>query len=199
MKAIVDWNRIRSLYEAGNSGRAIAKTMKEAGQTISHVAINAKAKKEGWTKPRDGNVVTAAERYLTMPESDKHKPVMFDKDTPQVRAEILQDIETGLSYELSCQRAAISTDTFKAWRDKDPEFSAEVHRAQANRAMRRIGRIEDAGARGDWKADAYLVERSPETKAMFGGQGNTGGPVINVQINVPTPVPITIDGETVDG
>lgn len=191
-----NWSRIKELYEAGESGRRISEQMKEAGQPISHVAINNRAKKEGWRKPEGDNPVTAAESYLSLPESEMHQPVMFNKDTPQVRADILTDVEQGLSLTLAAQRAGISPDSIARWKKGDPVFAAKIARAQANRAKRRIQRIESAGDRGDWKADAWLIERSEETKGDFGG-GSSNGPTINVQINVPVPTPVTIDGESV--
>lgn len=195
-----DWNRIRTRYEQGDSARAIARDSTEAGAKISHTAINKRARREGWKRPdEDGNPATAAARYLEMPRDDQHRPVMFNKDTPATRAAILQDIESGLTLKLACQHAGVSIESAERWKEADGDFAAEIARAEARKVNRRLSRIEEAGKRGDWKADAWLVERSPESKPEFGNanERNAGFGQINVILNVPVPEPVVMP-ETIE-
>jgi len=83
-------------------------------------------------------------------------------------------------------------DTLKAWRDEDPVFGAMVDAARHRAIACKIERIDEAGARGDWKADSWYLERAPETREAFGGANASGFTGIVVNLNVPDPKPVTM-------
>ena len=78
-------------------------------------------------------------------------------------------------------------DTLKAWRDSDPVFGAMVDAARHRAIACKIERIDEAGARGDWKADSWYLERAPETREAFGGSNTQGFAGVTVILNVPDP------------
>ncbi len=65
-----------------------------------------------------------------------------------------------------------------------------VQMADARALARKVERIEDAGRRGDWKADSWSLERHPASREEFGGASRNSGPEITVILNIPKPDPL---------
>ena len=87
----------------------------------------------------------------------------FRKLTPEVKARLLQAIQLGTTYEMACQYAGISVDSFANYR-KNSDFSAEVKRAEAAGLVGWLARIEKAANEGEWQAAAWKAERRyPQT------------------------------------
>jgi transposase len=80
---------------------------------------------------------------------------------------ICENIELGLSYNLACQGAGITFETFNQWMkkgdavDDDPhtDFSIKVHAAEAACTKNCLMRIREAADHGTWTASAWLMER----------------------------------------
>ena len=68
------------------------------------------------------------------------------KHTPEVVAKIAEAIAIGLTDEEAALLAGINPDTMTEWR-KHPEFSGAIKKAQAQRLLLRLKRIE-AGEQG---------------------------------------------------
>ena len=85
---------------------------------------------------------------------------------------------------LAAARAGISTETLAAWKRDDGEFGALVEQAHMGSVCRKIGRIDEAGERGDWKADSWYLERNRSTRDDFGGAAGAGATKIEVIVNV---------------
>lgn len=83
----------------------------------------------------------------------------LSKATPEVKAAIVEALSQGVIIAHAVDSVGIGERTFYDWKDADPQFAADVMRARATSANRRIRRIEAAGEAGDWKADAWLLER----------------------------------------
>ncbi len=90
------------------------------------------------------------------------------KFTPEAARTILTGIRVGLSYDLACQAAGVSFETFRQWRlgkfprGTDPEaktaFLEGIERARGESALRLAG-IISAAAPNDWKAASWMLER----------------------------------------
>lgn len=186
MKAAVDWQDIRVRWMSGESPESIA----ASGAGLTAQAIRKRALKENWgetAQPEDNRwlaVVTSTERV-----------VCGYKDTPETRARVLQAIELGLPRVHAAEYAGINRDTIADWQAKDPAFSAQLTEAERRFEARHVGNIVNAGDRGDWKASAHLLAKSPATRETW-ADDKTAGVAIQVVLNIPraeSPPVVTID------
>ena len=108
------------------------------------------------------------------------------KLTPEVQDLIVDGINAGLTFRLTCARAGVNPGTFYRWLEKGEaaqtgvyrEFCDAVERAKADSALRLVSQIT-LQAPTDWRAAAFMLERRfPED---YGKRteitGKDGGPV----------------------
>ena len=108
------------------------------------------------------------------------------KLTPEVHEAIVDGINAGLTYRLSCARAGVTPATFYKWLEKGEgaqsgalmEFFDAVERAKSDSALRLVSQIT-LQAPTDWRAAAFILERRfPDD---YGRRtevtGKDGGPV----------------------
>lgn len=81
------------------------------------------------------------------------------KYTPDTVKRITDAIELGATYELACNYAGITFETFRQWREKKPEFAARVHEAEGKATVKWLAKIEQAATDGAWQAAAWKLER----------------------------------------
>jgi transposase len=78
------------------------------------------------------------------------------KLTPEVQQTIVNAIGLGASYADAAQAAGVSYDTFNEWMKngtgKYLQFSEAVRKEQAAAVLRHLAVINNAAAKGDWKA-----------------------------------------------
>jgi hypothetical protein len=96
---------------------------------------------------------------------DMPRPSKF---TPETSRTIITGIRVGLSYDLACEAAGVSFETFRQWRlgkfprGTDPEaktaFLEGIERARGESALR-LASIISAAAPNDWKAASWMLER----------------------------------------
>ena len=188
----IDWPLIERRIRQGDSAYSIEQDMREAKTPVSRVSIIKRAKREGWFDEGRRNQLTA---------SFRKQPQRGAKETPERKLDILDSIRSGLSQKLACMKAGITEATVIRWKDEDKAFQAGYEQAIADWAEARIGNIEKAGNRGDWKADSYLLERNPATRAEFAQTQNHSGPSIQVVLSIPRTAeaePITIESQAVE-
>ena len=108
------------------------------------------------------------------------------KLTPEVQDLIVDGINAGLTFRLTCARVGVNPSTFYRWLDTGEtakigryrEFYEAVERAKADSALRLVSQIT-LQALTDWRAAAFMLERRfPED---YGKRteltGKDGGPV----------------------
>ena len=108
------------------------------------------------------------------------------KLTPEVQETIVDGINAGLTFRLTCARAGVNPATFYRWLEKGEaaqtgvyrEFCDTASRARADAALRLVSQIT-LQAPTDWRAAAFLLERRfPDD---YGKRtevtGKDGGPV----------------------
>ena len=108
------------------------------------------------------------------------------KLTPDVQEAIVDGINAGLTFRLSCARAGVNPATFYRWLGTGEtanvgryrEFCDAVERAKADSALRLVSQIT-LQAPADWRAAAFMLERRfPDD---YGRRtevtGKDGGPV----------------------
>ena len=89
------------------------------------------------------------------------------KYTPDTVKRLTDAIRLGGSDRDACVYAGISEDTLARWRVQHADFAENLDRARMEGKLQRIGRIAQAGAKGDWRADAWYLERRwPEEYAQ---------------------------------
>ena len=108
------------------------------------------------------------------------------KLTPEVHEAIVDGINAGLTFRLSCARAGVTPATFYNWLKKGEvaqsgalmEFFNAVERAKADSALRLISQIT-LQAPADWRAAAFILERRfPDDYGRRAElTGKAGGPV----------------------
>ena len=108
------------------------------------------------------------------------------KLTPEVQDLIVDGINAGLTFGLTCARAGVNPATFYRWLEKGEtaksgvysEFCDTVSRAKADSAMRLVSQIT-LQAPTDWRAAAFLLERRfPDDYGKRSEiTGKDGGPV----------------------
>ena len=114
--------------------------------------------------------MAAKKKTVETTEIVKHTPGkdrMLDTPEGKAKAEkFLLYARKGNYIEDCCKIAGISRTTFYRWVDAshkgDPqykEFMTRLDQAQAESIADRLERIEQAGIAGDWKADAWFLER----------------------------------------
>jgi hypothetical protein len=91
-------------------------------------------------------------------------------------------IEKGLPFSLACSRAGVSHEFFIQWRQDDPEFESLVAQACSVSVEHNLEVVRRAAANGDWKAAAWMLERShpkmfsrPEVQVQLNQQFNVQG------------------------
>ena len=108
------------------------------------------------------------------------------KLTPDVQDLIVDGINAGLTFGLTCARAGVNPATFYRWLEKGEtaksgvysEFCDTVSRAKADSALRLVSQIT-LQAPTDWRAAAFLLERRfPDDYGKRSEiTGKDGGPV----------------------
>lgn len=81
------------------------------------------------------------------------------KYTPETTAKIVQAIQMGATYELACQFASITYETFNQWMKGKPEFSEAIKEAEGRAVVGWLAKIEKAANDGSWQAAAWKLER----------------------------------------
>lgn len=111
------------------------------------------------------------------------------KLTPELQRQLVGAISKGYYIQTACQLVGIGESTFYRWLEQGEkaksgpyrEFWEALKRAEAYAEAKRVDNILKAGEMGDWKADAwYLERRYPERwarKERHEHTGKDGGPI----------------------
>ncbi len=161
MKHNYDWPRIFELIDSGHPPYRIAKI---PGMP-SRQAISKALKKRNQSDNQTGG------RKVTVRQSTSLRVC-----TAENKDIILERLATGSTYKMAAACVAVGDRTLRDWRAEDPEFAAACEAARAVHKAQMAGHITDAAAR-DWKAAAWHLEHSPDTKEEFGKQERGDAPV----------------------
>jgi hypothetical protein len=88
----------------------------------------------------------------------------LSKRTPLLEKQLLEIIRTGLPLKFACASVGVTFNAMDNWRRADPEFAQKVDLAIMASVRARWELIRKAGednerGRGDWKSQAWLLER----------------------------------------
>ena len=187
-----DWVAIKKQYLDGASFHRLARVTGAAKSTIQE-----RAKKEGWREEREA-LDSTRERVAKMP-IHRGGPNESPRFTPENVTTIIHYLEQGASRKAAAAAAGIHVDTLKRWIVRDEEFKCAIDIAEAAGPARQASRINQAGERGDWRADAWLLKHSPRTRDEWAeASSGTNGVTVNLQIFGREDEPVTINGEVVE-
>src|SRR6185437_13104528 len=79
--------------------------------------------------------------------------------TPHLQQHICESLEKCNTIKTAMQSAGVSERVFYDWMKNNPAFAAAVFRARA-RAKAKLVRVITDAAPNDWRAAAWLLERS---------------------------------------
>lgn len=83
----------------------------------------------------------------------------ISKQTPEVKAAIVESVRNGAYAKHAAEAAGISERALYSWLETDEHFAAALASAKADRVNRGIRLIREAADR-DWRAEAWLLERT---------------------------------------
>lgn len=78
---------------------------------------------------------------------------------PERRKVYLQALRLGASKAAAATAAGVARTQPYAWMESDPAFAEQVHEAERASMLVRLARIEKAANNGEWRADAWMLER----------------------------------------
>jgi len=107
------------------------------------------------------------------------------KYTPETVERILQAVRVGSTDEHAAEYGGVDGSTFYRWLNSKSEFCDAVTRAKAEARTQSLARIRKAGADGDWRADAWFLERRyPQDygRNVTEVTGANGGPIKHMDV-----------------
>ncbi len=175
----VDWNEIHRLYTQHSQQEMSLNRIAEL-HGVSRPAIAKRAKRAGWKRPGE------KERLPSAPTGLAISCVMPSPETADC---IIDWVKDCVPLKHAAGAVGMSEDDLKAWLEVDPDFASRIDVGQHEAHATLIRRVNEAGARGDVKADQWLLERLKETRDEFTPTRQQGTDVggITVTINVPVP------------
>jgi len=188
----VNWLEVKERVEDGQSDRSISRVLAEQGIKVSHVAIGKRRNKEGW-----GSIETEVTPDKWKPDVSALECVKNatprGKRSGRLAKRIIKQIaQKGISPSNAAARCNLSAGGLSMWRKEDPAFNDLIERAQRTFLATREENVNQAGDRGDLRANLAVLERHPLAADNWAQKGSIGqgGPAINVTINIPDPKPI---------
>lgn len=168
---------------AGESENAIASDFQKRGQYITRQAIAKRRKREGWHEEANPLILPAAGN----PPSFDHLAGMkhWGKRSEENATKVVGWLQATGNLRLAAKSVGVEQAALSQWMSDDPQFAAEVERANIEFCLARIDEIVAAGRRGDWKASEKLLALHPLTREDFAAADSEGkGVTINLQFNV---------------
>ena len=187
----INWAEIEAKFNNGQSAYSIANDY-----DVTRQSITKRASKEGWGvvkhKVKLARQVIKATTNTTTKDKKERQPTTisvtkplhvqrFDKDTVETREAILALLRDGNPKVIAAQASGVSVETLNRWIQKDLVFAGMVREAESVAVVSRLSNIQNAGKRGDWKADSWYLERTQ--REIFGNNDNKNN-ALAVQINI---------------
>ena len=187
----INWAEIEARFNNGESAYSLANDY-----DVTRQSITKRASKEGWGivkhKVKLARQVIKATTNTTTDKKKERQPTTisvtkplhvqkFDKDTVETREAILALLRDGNPKVIAAQASGVSVETLNRWLQKDLVFAGMVREAESMAIVSRLSNIQNAGKRGDWKADSWYLERTQ--REIFGNNDNKNN-ALAVQINI---------------
>ena len=186
----VDWVAVEASWRSGETSYNLAMLWGVAKQTI-----DARAKRLGWER-KGGKT---GRGWLEVVQRTWVEPV-GDKDTPEIRAAILESLTDGLSMGAAAQLCGLSRSALDAWRERDHAFNSMVDAARAQFVRGQANNVKSAGDRGDWRASSWLLERHHASRADYAAPTPAAMGGLTVNFNLASPwaeTGVTIQGNAI--
>lgn len=187
----VNWTLAASLARDGDTDATIARTL-----GVSEEAVRKRRHAEGWTTTQDPAEPSIRDLAAAACAAALGSANGYTEDQLTL---VLTSLTAGVNLHLAARAAGTTADALEAAAKQDPQLARTLSIAAARASTSKIARINAAGERGDWKADAYLLERNPDTREQFAGQATSGKGgvtvILNFDRNQPQPG-VTIEGDS---
>ena len=82
------------------------------------------------------------------------------KFTPELAYTICVHVRYGCPLEMAAAAEGVSAETVRRWRQRYPAFAAQVEQARASCTVQLLSCLNKAALGGNWKAAAWLLERT---------------------------------------
>ncbi|MCQ4161510.1 hypothetical protein NON00_16445 [Roseomonas sp. GC11] len=182
----IDRAAAEAAFRAGASLGAIARA-----QGVTRQAVAGLVRELGWTRDPEAQRLAETEtgkRLLSPQTPADRRLAATGKRSFLSMQKIVATIAAGGTRTMAAAAAGISGELLRQWLIEDPGFLREVEAAEAQKGLRRVARLEAAGARGDTGADRFLLTTDPSSRTEWGqaqtGQGGTAGG-ITIQLVLP--------------
>ena len=169
MTTAIDWAAIQEKWCQGRSAHSLAK---EFG--LTHPAILKRQKREGWER---------ADSKLPVPSNGGNGALVLGDWSQGNQREILSHVLKGVPIPLAAETVGIGEDELKSWVLEDRMFEEHLRATEARAMAEKIGRIDKAGQRGEWKADSWFTSRHPKTRGEFGDAAAKAGSGVMIVMN----------------
>ncbi|MBO1074247.1 hypothetical protein [Roseomonas marmotae] len=164
-KAGVNWREIELAWKGGASPSKLAKL-----HNVTRQAIENRRDRHGWERDEAAAALAATEtgQRTIEPQTKADRRIIADgKRTLANMQMVLEVLAEGSSVRLAAQRIGMPESTLRAWMKADQDFARMAAAAEAEAGIRAVERVNAAGARGEWKADAWMLERMRATREDF--------------------------------
>lgn len=192
----IDWTEIERRYRLGESANALAKEF-----PVTRQAIEKRVRRQGW--PRDETAIKLSQSLTT--SRMQHPVTQSDrllaragKRTPENGAKVLELLRYGVPLATAGRIVGVSDDCLRGWIAEDADFAALVEAARHEAVAKRVVRLDQAGERGDWRADAWFLERAPLSRGEFVVQSDKTPVDIQFILNVPRDTDDKTEENTID-
>ena len=155
------WAEARLVYETdcGVSQSDLAERL-----NVTPQAVSKRVNQEGWNKASE-DVVDVAKQ---LPTSQPRQGSALGKRSPENIAKLINAMAVFRNEGLACEGVGIDPKTLYRWKQEDEQLAREIRAARASKLLDCGNTIYDKGARGDVRAAQWVLERSPETREVFG-------------------------------
>lgn len=189
MAKSIPWDAIKLEYETrpGVSTYDLSKRY-----PVTRQGIEARAKKEGWTKANHDSLALANATKIVQ---TRGPGIPADKRSPENIAQLINIIALTGNEGIAARAIGIDPNTLTRWKQTDKALVGAIQAARNQRLTELHKVIHSAADRGDWKAAERLLQTAPETRETFNQHHGSGG--ITIVLQVPRE-PQTIKGEVID-
>ena len=193
----VPWLEIEQRIRAGESARSVSRSMKAAGTPISHVEIARHSRQKGWVPGKADSWKEAVNRLPSVARTIL--PPVNSKRTPEIVAQILGNIELGMTEANAAAAAGIAPGTLSHWKSDDAQMAVLMETARRRSLGMAEHEVAQAGARGDWRASVTRLERAKETRDDWAPRASgSSGPSVSINFGwnrQPDTANVTIEGD----
>ncbi len=164
-KAGVNWREIELAWKGGASPSKLAKQ-----HNVTRQAIEGRRDRHGWERDEAAAALVETEtgQRVTEPATRADRRIIANGKRTIANMElVLEMLMEGSSVRMAAQRIGMASTTLHDWMKGDQDFARMAAAAEAEAGLQNLEQVRAAGARGEWKASAWLLERMRVSREDF--------------------------------